>query len=640
MKAVLLFVSFVCLVQAGFAQNYKWLKGGGSSTPTSFGPTSNRVRQICTDANKNIYITAVVDDDNITADTFYRASSDFPSGGYVPRLLLASYTCDGTLRWAKMLQSRGEDDSYGLGYANGGIYFAGVLNGSYISIGDDTSINSGYMQECVVRFDTSGNFKWVRFIGGDSAYTYVATSGNAWYATPFAVDGQGYAHFYPVLRSNLEVRPGEFTVEGTYDLKYDTAGNLLSAIRLPIDSTEEMDFVVINQKNNVAYAALGLNVLPSSSYATPIPYLAAFNKNGTLLWSDTARAGNGYFTGISYDNSGSIYATTWGQDPCIFAGDSVGAPYSKVLTVLFDLDTNGHLKRYYDLVGNGIGLYAVTAQPNGHVAATGYISRDNWHGTKDTFNHINTGATANPILFIWDSSANLLQWNQFAGGGPYHFGYTIVSDSDNNLYLGGMMQDSITVDNLPKYHSPSHAQNFWLAKYGYNCNCTIATQPTPMFTVSGDSMHVPDNVTFTYTGSNTPDSVRWNFGDGNSSTILNPTHSYTDTGIIKVCLTVYGCDSGTYCKYITTLPPLHVSNLAAFPNISVYPNPMSNALFITGITKRTQIKLYDILGQQVYSGVANNNQKVINAQELTVGTYILQLTNPQGQRMSMNVVKQ
>ncbi|MBS1528667.1 MAG: T9SS type A sorting domain-containing protein, partial [Bacteroidetes bacterium] len=603
------------------------------------GPTSNRVRQICTDANKNVYITAVVDDDNITADTFYRASSAYPAGGYRPRILLASYTCNGIMRWAKMLQSEQEDNSYGLGYANGGIYFAGVLIGGDIYIGNDTLIHAGYMQECVVRFDTLGNFKWVRFIGGDSAYSYIATGVNSQFSNPFAIDGQGYAHFYPVLRSNLEVRPGEFTTEGTYDLKYDTAGNLLSAIRFPIDSTEEMDFVAINQQSGVAYAALGLNVLPSSSYATPIPYVAAFNSNGTQLWNDTAWAGNDWFTGIAYDNYGGIYTTLFGTSPSNFGGDSVGVPDGDGLTVLYRLDTNGHLKWYYDLVANGIGFYAVGTQPNGHVAVTGFIHNDSKHGT-DIFKFVSTGAVSNPILFIWDSSANLLNWSQFAGEGRYHFGYAITSDNDNNLYLGGIMEDSITVNNLPAYHSPFHIQNFWFAKYGYNCNCTIATEPTPMFTVSGDSMHVPDNVTFTYTGSNTPDSVRWNFGDGSSSTTLNPSHSYTDTGIIKVCLTVYGCDSGTYCKYITTLPPLHVCNLAAFPNISVYPNPMSNALFITGISTGTQVKIFDILGQLVYSGVANNNEKIINTQELTVGTYILQLTNPKGQRMSMNVVKQ
>lgn len=45
-----------------------------------------------------------------------------------------------------------------------------------------------------------------------------------------------------------------------------------------------------------------------------------------------------------------------------------------------------------------------------------------------------------------------------------------------------------------------------------------------------------------------PTSYYWNFGDGNSSTIQNPTHTFPDSGIYNVTLTV---SDGVYSDTIT-----------------------------------------------------------------------------------------
>ncbi|MGH2645426.1 MAG: T9SS type A sorting domain-containing protein, partial [Chitinophagaceae bacterium] len=150
---------------------------------------------------------------------------------------------------------------------------------------------------------------------------------------------------------------------------------------------------------------------------------------------------------------------------------------------------------------------------------------------------------------------------------------------------------------------------------------------------------IPDVVTFTYTGGVTPDSVLWNFGDGTTSTALNPSHTFTDSGTIKVCLTVYACDSGTYCSYITTLAPLGVA-MNAFSNVHVYPNPMSGQLFIENAESGDKLKLYDIAGRKVYESIINNQKHSINTGGLSIGTYLLELTDRYGRRNSMTVVKQ
>lgn len=47
----------------------------------------------------------------------------------------------------------------------------------------------------------------------------------------------------------------------------------------------------------------------------------------------------------------------------------------------------------------------------------------------------------------------------------------------------------------------------------------------------------------------------WNFGDGTTSTLENPSHIYTVAGVYEICLTIYAADScsNTYCEFINIL---------------------------------------------------------------------------------------
>ena len=73
--------------------------------------------------------------------------------------------------------------------------------------------------------------------------------------------------------------------------------------------------------------------------------------------------------------------------------------------------------------------------------------------------------------------------------------------------------------------------------------------PVASFTDTGST----STIGFTYTGTTTSfDSVKWNFGDGGTSMLINPTYSYTAAGTYSVCVTVYTyCGINTFCHDIT-----------------------------------------------------------------------------------------
>ena len=93
----------------------------------------------------------------------------------------------------------------------------------------------------------------------------------------------------------------------------------------------------------------------------------------------------------------------------------------------------------------------------------------------------------------------------------------------------------------------------WIATY----SCT--EQQTPSVNFQADTLQgiAPFTVNFTNLTENLPADFLWEFGDGNTATSLNPTHTYTEAGTYTVSLTatnLAGEDSKTITNYIVVEP--------------------------------------------------------------------------------------
>jgi len=85
---------------------------------------------------------------------------------------------------------------------------------------------------------------------------------------------------------------------------------------------------------------------------------------------------------------------------------------------------------------------------------------------------------------------------------------------------------------------------------------TVNAPPTADFTGTPTSGGVPLAVAFTDLSTGTITSRSWNFGDGATSTLQNPSHTYTSVGVYTVSLTVSGpagSDTHTEVDYITVV---------------------------------------------------------------------------------------
>jgi len=109
----------------------------------------------------------------------------------------------------------------------------------------------------------------------------------------------------------------------------------------------------------------------------------------------------------------------------------------------------------------------------------------------------------------------------------------------------------------------------------------------------------------------------------------------TTTYVVKLTL----CGVVTWDSIKVTVVPVGINNINANGNVMLYPNPISNELNIANAPSGTSIRVYDIVGRLVYSGIFNAKQESIYTGSWECGAYFLELLLPDGSREVRKVVK-
>ncbi len=147
---------------------------------------------------------------------------------------------------------------------------------------------------------------------------------------------------------------------------------------------------------------------------------------------------------------------------------------------------------------------------------------------------------------------------------------------------------------------------------------SAASAPTVAFTASPVTGTVPLTVTFTNQSSPTQTitSYLWTFGDGSTSTITNPEHTYTATGYYTVALTAYAGaaqDTITKTNYITATSGGSAATLLT-TTIGYTYDPLQRLTGATasGATTYTFAYAYDAVGNRTAQTQTITNTLVTN----------------------------
>ncbi len=258
-----------------------------------------------------------------------------------------------------------------------------------------------------------------------------------------------------------------------------------------------------------------------------------------------------------------------------------------------------------------------------------------------THSYLNTG-TYNATLVVTNSNgcADSAKQSIVVNASPTaNFSYSGATNCTNNLTLNFSnastnatsyiwdFGDGVNSSLATPVHTYSTQGTYTItltANHSNGCNdivtqtVTFTSKPTAAFTVTGGSQCVTNNsYLFTNASINATNYI-WSFGDGATSTLPNPTHSYATAGTFTVTLTASnenGCTTSSTGTVTVVAKPTAAFSLNNF-NVCTSGNTVSLTNTSTGATSY----LWDF-GNGVLSNQANPTVTYS-----TAGTYTITLT--------------
>jgi predicted outer membrane repeat protein len=453
-----------------------------------------------------------------------------------------------------------------------------------VSIGADGTVYMGCYDRNLYALDSNGNVKWTyRAEGVLNGPPAIGTDGTLYFG---CMDGTLYA-----------INP-----DGTQKWNYTTGGYIgsFTGPTIGADGT-----IYVGSSDHKLYAitpngefkwTLTTNSYISNSVAIANDgtiYLGADDNNvyaldpyGNIKWT--------YTTGSHIASYGSLCI---GSDGTIYFGDNDNKVYA--------LNPNGTLKWNYT-TGNLIySTPAISADGTLYVRSNDgklYAFKDTAPVTNFTATPVagvvpltvqfNDTSKNNPTSWLWDfgdGTTSILQnpIHTYTTAGNYSVNLTSSNDLGNSSLLNYNL--------IAVHYYPPPATNFTVDK----------TWGVGSLTAHFTDTSIGDNIS----------SWLWNFGDGSTSTLQNPTHNYTGTGNYTVSLTATNSEGGitlTKNNYVQV-----VSNIiTTYQNIYILMSNKNGTLYADGGPNNTY---YFVSGGNNQLHITNN-PSTTNGQSTTTSS--------------------
>jgi len=243
------------------------------------------------------------------------------------------------------------------------------------------------------------------------------------------------------------------------------------------------------------------------------------------------------------------------------------------------------------------------------------------------------GITANGIA-MWDGT----QWHAM-GQGFNNFVYGIDT-FNNEIYVGGEFtaSGSTSLKRVAKWNG----SNWVDPGFGvYYSNPSLHAYVHTVKQMNG-SLYITGGFDHVVVGNDTMVAHSIIAFDGNNVNTL-------DGGIENEefeGIATYGSDilvgGGTYnTSYIAKHQlPAAINNVINAKNLTIYPNPVTDHFIIENVKQGSVLNIYNLLGQKVYSCTVQQQSQMINIASLTAGTYVVQVAENNGSRITGRIVKE
>lgn len=328
---------------------------------------------VCSDVNGNTFATGYFGGSMFVDSTHSLTTS----GG--SDIYILKNDADGNLLWAISAGGPGLDRPMDIVCdATGNVYVTGFFS-SNASFGSQTVTSNGLQDFFISKYDTNGNLVWVRTGGG-------------------TVQDEG---------KKLDVdASGNCVVTGTFS------------------GTAIFGTTILTSMNNSTNGVASVDI-----------FITFYSPSGNLIW---VKKGSSQFTdsgtGITFDNSGSIYLSGQFSDTISFSSTYPNQMYNSCF--ILKLDYNGNDIWFRKIAGGSYNfIQDIGINTNGKIVSTGYFKGSPFI---DSSPPVTFQANYDFGVFIiqWDVNG-LIDWIQTFGSECYVDSRSISFDDSSNIYLGG-----------------------------------------------------------------------------------------------------------------------------------------------------------------------------------------------------------
>ncbi len=556
-------------------------------------------------------------------------------------VFLAKFDTAGTYQWSVGLGGAQDEEVGNIDLdGNGNIYLTGGFEDSaFVStpnnISDTIVASSSDRSIFLAKFDTSGGTHWVRSMEG--------SWGREW-GSDVAAKANGDVFLTGVFEVETDFDPGAGTdilnakgQSDSYLAKYDSSGSYYWAkgIGGPYDDMVEALAIAPNGEPILtgAFESDTLQFYPPSGGTTLIKddamdiFMARYNTSGSFLWGKALGGlGDDRAKEVEVGNSGDVFLTgNFSEDLDLDPSGSTNTVNTNNQTDAFIARYNGSCDHQWGKhVGNSydLGWADLILDGNGSF----YVARTA-HGGGDFDPSSDSSILADEGLIVSKyAKSSDHRWTFGLGkrtGSPGASG--IALDPEGHLHLIGNFSDTMDADpstNEERFVSKGY-NDFFLAEYD-----TVCVTPTPVFELSSNGTMLELSPIPEIAGK-----WDWNFGDGNSSDQVDPSHDYGSEGTYTICLNYENdCGTSNFCDTVTVTTSGKREITSDHGKWNIFPNPASDEITLRARTERSvdlELRLRNTLGAILLSKTVsfekNGGRRRINLEGVSGGLYLVEL---------------
>jgi len=301
--------------------------------------------------------------------------------------------------------------------------------------------------------------------------------------------------------------------------------------------------------------------------------------SGSLLYGMTTDGGaDGYGLIFSVDTDGSSY-----NDLVDFNGTNGSLPYGDIVVsgnILYGMTENSGAPYFKGLV------FGFDPAPSVTITDTNVSCHGGNNGNATA---IVSGGTT-PYTYLWNDASS--QTTAMATGLLARTYTVYVHDANNN-------KDTAFVS---------------------------VTQPTAVVVTADSTMDNGSNngsVTVNVSGGVSPYTYSW-------SPVSGTTNSISGLSAGSYCCVISDVNECGQTVCVTVTSDAGIDNINNTSNVNIYPNPTSGNFMITGVSDGQVIELYNYLGQQLNTTIADKTTIHFDVSQRASGIYLIRILNTNG----------